>query len=433
VLEPSWFDWFGSEIEAGALTGADAGSRTAESDLWQLGDDAMTWVVNTGSRYHTQDTGYYCGAACAMMILAEIGVPYAQLDQDVLYASNNSHNAKAGWATDPYGLRFTLVDRRPPGFTNTFVVHKRLAEADGTVDVLYTLRVYGVSPAILVFHCQHWNIVVGAQTSGDPLAGPYGIDGLWLNNPVWFDGSPPPPHSGSDLCGSGGAHGLASQFVTHATWQTDYFNGCAYDDPGGATQFISVCDPDERNIERPLPPKLRPRGNGRRFLARGPVTQIASGEIKRLKLHESELAAPVLRSGRFAAPQLVMRLDRPDSYYFLLPWGTGARVAGFAQVDALYGIFNSFQLLSAPSQWLMADRDVRRRIENKRIELAGDRGVVRIRPGTYCISPTLVWRPCRESFSPHLPFWQVTAGNTHVYVRIDGAVFGGLTTTGKGV
>src|SRR5512133_3285971 len=147
----------------------------------------MTWVVTTSSRYHTQDTGYYCGAACAMMILAEIGVPYAQLDQDVLYASNHSHNVQPSWATAPYGLRFTLVDRRPPGFTNTFVAHKRLAEADGTLDVLYTLRVYGVSPAILVFHCQHWNVVVGAQTSSDPAAGPYSIDGFWLNNPVWYD------------------------------------------------------------------------------------------------------------------------------------------------------------------------------------------------------------------------------------------------------
>lgn len=57
----------------------------------------MSWETNTGCRYHTQDTGYYCGAACAMMILAEIGVPYAHLDQDDLYNSNHSHNVQPGW------------------------------------------------------------------------------------------------------------------------------------------------------------------------------------------------------------------------------------------------------------------------------------------------------------------------------------------------
>ena len=109
----------------------------------------MSWIKHTGDRYHTQDTGYYCGAACAMMILNEIGVPYADLDQDDLYTSNHDHNAVPGdaWYTDPYGLRYTLVDRRPASFTNTFVVHKRLTEAEGTRDIVYTLWRYGVSPS----------------------------------------------------------------------------------------------------------------------------------------------------------------------------------------------------------------------------------------------------------------------------------------------
>ena len=79
----------------------------------------MSWSFNTGDRYHTQDTDYYCGAACAMMILAEIGVPYGSLDQVDLYNSNHSHNAvPTGWATDPYGLCYTLNDRRPASFLN---------------------------------------------------------------------------------------------------------------------------------------------------------------------------------------------------------------------------------------------------------------------------------------------------------------------------
>ena len=33
----------------------------------------MTWTVNTGASYRQQDTDYYCGGACAQMILDSIG------------------------------------------------------------------------------------------------------------------------------------------------------------------------------------------------------------------------------------------------------------------------------------------------------------------------------------------------------------------------
>lgn len=128
----------------------------------------MTWSFDTGCKYHTQDTGYYCGAAAAMMVLAEIGLPHASMNQDDLYTSNHSHNVKAGWATDPYGLRFTLVDRKPAAFTNTFVVYKPETEAEGTRKIVYTLWHYQVSPIVLVYHCMHWIVVRGVQTTSNP-------------------------------------------------------------------------------------------------------------------------------------------------------------------------------------------------------------------------------------------------------------------------
>jgi hypothetical protein len=40
----------------------------------------------------------------------------------------------------------------------------------------------------------------------------------------------------------------------------------------------------------------------------------------------------------------------------------------------------------------------------------------------------LVWMPCIESFSPNVPFHEVSVGNYKVYIRIDGKVFTKLTT-----
>ena len=60
-------------------------------------------------------------------------------------------------------------------------------------------------------------------------------------------------------------------------------------------------------------------------------------------------------------------------------------------------------------------------------------GRVTLFPETACVSPFLVWRPCRESWSPHLPFYQITVGDYRLYVRLDGEVFTRLTWEGKGM
>jgi hypothetical protein len=398
----------------------------------------MSWSFNTGDRYHTQDTSYYCGAACAMMILAEIGVPYASLDQVDLYDSNHNHNVQAGWATDPVGLCYTLNDRRPASFLpNYFVVHKRLTEAEGTRDVAYTLYHYHVSPAILVYHCQHWNVVRGVQTDVDPTLGPYVVEGFWLNNPVWD--SSLSSHDAADTCGSGGSHGIANEFVTYTEWQTNRFNGCNYDDPGGASQWISVCDPEPARIGLPRAKAQVLRGEGRRLIDSQQVARIASEGLTEYKLPESKFASEVLKSGEFGQPLLVQRLDKPGDYYFLTPWQQNQSIAGFASIDARYGIFRSFGINSKPHiRWTLADRseirskEVAQMIDNRVFDLPEDKGRFRVYPGTYCIPPTLVWKPCRESWSPYLPFYRLSFGSSSLYVRIDGEVFTHLTS-GRGV
>jgi hypothetical protein len=398
----------------------------------------MSWTLNTGDRYHTQDTSYYCGAACAMMILHEIGVPYSSLDQDDLYTSNNSHNAQSNWYTDPYGLNYTLNNRRPASFLpNFFVVHKRLTEPEGTRDVAFTLYHYKVSPAILVYNCAHWNVVRGVQTNVDPTTGPYSVEGFWLNNPVWD--SSISNHDGSDTCGSGGSHGIANEFVTYTEWKTNRFNGCAYDDPGGATQWISVCDPEPATFDLPRARAIRLRAEGRRLIAAKQITKFAMEGLEEYRLEESEVGRRALKSGSLGRPLLVQRLDRPGDFYYLTPWQHSGKVIALIDVDARFGVFKSMAVLAAPSQdWAIPTRsskDVRRSIvgllENRLFELPEERGRIKIYPDTYCIPPILVWKPCRQSWSPHLPFYHIVVGGNSLYVRIDGPVFTQLTT-GRG-
>jgi hypothetical protein len=397
----------------------------------------MSWSFNTSCRYHAQDTSYYCGAAAAMMILHEIGVPYADLDQDDLYASNHSHNAQPSWYTDPYGLCYTLNDRRPASFLpRYFVVHKRLSEPEGTRDVAYTLYHYKVSPAVLVYHCQHWNVVRGVQTDVDPASGAYVVEGFWLNNPVWD--SSVAFHDDGDSCGSGSTHGVANEFVTYAEWRTNRFNGCAYDAAGGATQWVSVCDPEPAEIGLPSRREIPYQSDGRHLISAKQTLELAANGLKDYNLFESELGAS-FREGRLGRPMLVQRLDRPNDYYYLTPWEQSDGITGFLDVDARFGLFKSARSLSQPERELLIGarssrgllEAITRRINHKTFELPNEKGRFKVYPGTYCIPPVLVWKPCRESWSPHLPFYQIVVGPHVLYLRLDGQVFTQLTT-GRG-
>jgi hypothetical protein len=68
-----------------------------------------------------------------------------------------------------------------------------------------------------------------------------------------------------------------------------------------------------------------------------------------------------------------------------------------------------------------------------RVELPGERGRVLLRKGEFQIEPRLVWKPCRQAFSPHLPFWRIKSGPFTFYKRIDGPLFTQLTLDGRGI
>src|SRR5258708_32600379 len=71
--------------------------------------------------YHQQDTNYYCGAACAQMVLDSIGA--GLLDQDDLYNDNHTHSTtEGGWYSGPDGVTWTLNHRKPGPCGNYFVL-----------------------------------------------------------------------------------------------------------------------------------------------------------------------------------------------------------------------------------------------------------------------------------------------------------------------
>jgi len=404
----------------------------------------MPVTENLTVQMHQQDTDYYCGAACAQMVLETIGA--GLLDQDDLYADNHSHStldAGVNWATGPDGLQWTLLDRRPAAFTNYFALYALDTEDLISRKLCWTIHHYRVAPIALVYGWAHWIVVRGYTASAHPASSAdnsYTIDAFDINNP-WppcpsFDTpalAPPPPHNAGDGCGTGGDRGVANEHVTCATWQSTYMTGV----PGGYWngKFVAVCDP-EPPAQRGGPMRAAPKRRGKgELLASRAVADLAVAGLEQYGLYERKDWRAALSKAKAQPGVLVQRLDRIDSYYALVPFAANGRTVAFAAVDGRWGDYMQAVLLprAQRARSRLTLEQAFKSIVGKRIDLGERKGRLLVRKEAVCMYPHLVWRPCLESLSPYYPFYMFTVGNERIYVRIDGAVFTSLTLDMKGI
>lgn len=413
----------------------------------------MTMTVNRDLNvaHHQQDTNYYCGAACAQMVLDSIGT--GLLDQDDLYADNHSHSVtESGWYSGPDGVAWTMNNRRPAGH-NSFVNFALSSEDSISRKICWTIHHYQVAPIALVYGYMHWIVVRGYGASADPTDSgdtTYTINDFDVNNPwppvpSFYNPSlaPPPLHSnGTDGCGSGGNRGIANENIPYAEWQSTYMTGVP--DGHWAGQHIAVCDPE--------PPPIRvgkPQLHMRRLQGLELITPEAAAELAITCLQEAGLYN---RGGGWergfsntqpSKPLLVQRLDRADSYYYIVPMKRGSEEAASAvRVDARFG--NYLGAIYVPSEsrggsvssllpFKFSQEAAFETLTSQRIDLGQRVGRLRIRKEILVPYSTLVWKPCLESLSPYYPFYMYIIGSKRLYVRIDGQTFTELHEDIRGI
>lgn len=400
----------------------------------------MPVTHNLTVQHHQQDTDYYCGAACAQMVLETIGAGLES--QDTLYADNHSHSvvdSGVNWATGPDGLQWTMLNRRPASFTNWFALY-----ADPTEDALsrklgWTIHHYQVAPIALVYGWAHWIVVKGYQSSAHPTGSGdtgYTFDGFYINNPwppVPSGLASPPPHTGSDGCGTGGTRGIANEYVTYATWQSTYMTGV----PGGywTGKHVAVCDPEPPAREIGKQAIEKPWADGETIIDPQTAAKFALQGLEQHNLTREKGWENALAGIEPVQPLLVARLDRPNRYYYLVRMRRRELVSALALVDGRFGNFQQAATLERDDLYrnVIGRDDIEKILFEKPIWLGKLQGRLKIYPKLYCIYPTLVWRPCQESLSPYYPFYMVSVGEHRIYIRIDGAVFTSLTTDTKGI
>ena len=160
------------------------------------------------------------------------------------------------------------------------------------------------------------------------------------------------------------------------------------------------------------------------------INAIAAAVVARLK--QSPFWDNALGdSERHAIPMLVQRLDHDDDIYQIVTLsksqGITARIA-IAGDDGRLLEVEGVQQAGASLPAYVDPLDVLQRAAKAHPAP----GSAVFRPEMVGRHPVLVWKPCSESTSRFLPFWLVTIRDRLLYIRVDGAVFTHLTTTGHG-
>jgi hypothetical protein len=370
--------------------------------------------------YHAQETSLFCGPACVQMALGLLGV--GGLTQTDLYNVRCHDDCiERGWATSPNGLQKTLNNHRPASFPGYFSIFGLGNTELISRKIVWTIHHYQAAAIALVMGNDHWVVVRGYEASAEPASSTdtsYGITSFYLNDP---------------------ADGLgADHSIPYDNWLRSYMTGV----PDGvwANQFIAACDSDPPPVVmgKAARPARRRRLRGDRILKPRRAGALALAGLAASGFLQRESSRRRLLNAYPVNPILVERLDCMDTFYYLVPFEVrpGAVVA-LVCIDARFGDYLQSALLPERGNRfhdLSFDLEFAREILFAQpIDFGRQGRLLKVRREAYALYPTLVWKPCRESMSPYLPFFMATIGNRQVYVRVDGQVFTRLHTHERGI
>lgn len=399
--------------------------------------------------YHQQDNNFYCGPACLQMVLNSMGTPVEHLSQDILYADANSHSIAdpgAAWFSAPDGMLWTIDHWNPTPTTHFFILHQEDTEESISRKIVSTIKFFKVAPIALVKDMQHWVVVTGYTVSSEPVGFDdvsYFIMGFFVNDPappllISSSGAAPPPHWAFDPCGFGDVtvFGQANQYIGYDEWATTYMT--AVTDGFWQRKFLAICDPKPASKKHGNKMPVKRLFNGEKIISKKNAGECALLGMKEHGLMENERLRDILSDVYpHQEPVLVESLNRPNDFYYIVPMMSkkAEHIHALVCVHALFGNFRqaSFAAENKPILFNLLSREKILDILGKRFELKEEDKVLIIHPELISIYPALVWRPCRESLSPYVPFYMITINQYKLFIRLDGKVFARLNIDGRGL
>jgi hypothetical protein len=153
--------------------------------------------------------------------------------------------------------------------------------------------------------------------------------------------------------------------------------------------------------------------------ARAAARQFSESRL-RLALHNAEPQSPTL----------VQRIDHKDAYYFIVPFNIATRETARLIIDAFSGRLVEVSGVTEANKSLQRYVSSQEALDRMLTARAASKlkWQFEFRREHVGVHPVLVWKPCRQSVSPFLPFHQFSVGSSLVYLRVDGQLFNALKT-----
>lgn len=353
-------------------------------------------LYRAGTRYHTQDTKEYCGAAVAMMLFEHLSI--GGIPQAYLYCVAKSLSVdNDDFYIDPEGLKGLLNQRleearRPIRYEVRYC-------ATGLEAVQELAASLAQDPTLPGFTLDgsHWVLVDGVEQKNG-AAGTRTGD-LWIHDPTidYLPSTTPdltPPHSAFDPCGSSDSHGFLQAAYSAKAW-SDYLKPhcklkrvpiVIVPGPEGAPRLPLA---EEEDAQSPLPGWVAESFPGAACSVMEPIT----------------VKAPLEMGGDYQLEPLLAPVGQ-------LGWAINAdgKRKGI-------GLFSKPQLLEILTE--------EQAIEEGQREFATTQKLM--------APPVFTWRYSQESHSRFHPFREVRFDAEHTaYVRMDRKTFRGLSAEKSG-
>jgi hypothetical protein len=389
--------------------------------------------------HRRQETLYYCGPATGEMVLRALGVaspaiPPSWQEQLWTFVTTNTGATRPPsapstdeapafpqqkcewcdgwecWSTTPAVLQQLLNTSQAVA---SYSVTTHQLEEDATAVLLDTLDA-GFPGVALVYGWQHWLVVDGYRHSprAKAVVGGRRLNGLYIRDPEVS---------------------ARRHYIAWSRWRDEYlsFVACGvYRDSFLVMPAVPAGMPPPPPAPPPLPPHPISAGGGsnieesnmlKPLLTTDTVARHAMTALTELQDSPLDLA---MRGARPTETRLVQQINREDSFYYLVSFERDGRHVMQAMIDGFDGTLLETVGIEKESEALPRILDA---IEAER-RLKDGAGWFIHREGVVGQHPVLVWKPCRQSKSPFLPFYQFSVGNRFVYLRVDGTLFDALTT-----
>lgn len=398
---------------------------------------------------HQQNISSYCGAACAQMVLAAMGIDAQTLAQRALYDASHDASHPVFWFSHPHTLTKALNQQWRNGANLRFRLF-RCADKSGVNQVLRQMfeqsgNQHHAVGIVLTGLSRHWAMVRGFETAPADPAGP--TIGFHLRDPAPAigTGTEDNPHYKNDGCCTGHVVCGSCHYMSISYWNSSLRPVKAAGPWHG--EYLVIC-PDAYVPGRP---------DEETVPAAGPVAVDAPPSGPRLSAQAiAELVHEMLASGMFvgvdcitdatrltqpSTPILVEGLNEdggidPDGAYYLVPfvdpegnWGDPGAVPVAMTVNAFTGEFE--EVIAVPDgsiydrDWITADGAGRQ-------ARANSLDALQVRAAPDSEFPYLaVWRSTEQTPTRFWPLFvpvQPVAGDPDggaapaVFMRVDGEV-----------